>query len=135
DADDGDDHGDGHGHGKAKGHHKKQVARGGGSSGIVKGDFNGDGFADLAIGVPEKDTPSTVANSGAVIVIYGSADGLVAPPNLSLIPRIQFWSQNSPGVPGASEPSDHFGSALASGDFNGDGFSDLAIGAPDEIGV
>jgi hypothetical protein len=48
------------------------------------------------------------------------------------VPASQFWSQNSPGVPGTSEAGDRFGSALAAGDFNGDGFSDLAVGIPGE---
>jgi len=38
-------------------------------------DFNGDGFADLAVGVPDEDV-GAVANAGAVNVIYGSAAGL-----------------------------------------------------------
>jgi hypothetical protein len=49
--------------GKAKGIEKRCLSAGS-SSGIAKGDFNGDGFADLAIGVPGKDTPSTVKDSG-----------------------------------------------------------------------
>ena len=69
-----------------------------------------------------------VFSSGAVIVIYGSANGLVA--SDSGAPASQFWSQNAAGIPGASELGDRFGYALASGDFNDDGFSDLAIGAP-----
>lgn len=105
---------------------------GGNSSGVAKGDFNGDGFADLAIGVPGKNTPASVENSGAVVVIYGSAGGLVAPTTTGGTPRVQFWSQNASGVPGTSEVGDFFGSALASGDFNGDGVSDLAIGVPGE---
>src|SRR5947207_12085045 len=48
----------------------------GSSSGIAKSDFNGDGFADLAIGIPAEDTPASKRDSGAVIVIYGSANGL-----------------------------------------------------------
>jgi hypothetical protein len=106
---------------------------GGSSNGIAKGDFNGDGFADLAIGVPGEETPSGVPSSGAVIVIYGSASGLTATdPN---VPASQFWSQNATGVPGTSEAGDGFGSALAAGDFNDDGFSDLAIGAPADVSV
>src|SRR5581483_1330836 len=108
----------------------KKCPQGGSSSGIAKADFNGDGFADLAIGVPDEDTPAEVENSGAVIVIYGSANGLTATDPTK--PASQFWSQNSPGVPGTSEDGDHFGSALAAGDFNGDGFSDLAIGSAGE---
>ena len=109
----------------------KHCPQAGSSSGVAKGDFNGDGFADLAIGEPFEDTPSTEPDAGAVIVIYGSANGLTATGGAG-IPASQFWSQNSPGVPGASESGDHFGSALAAGDFNGDGFSDLAIGAEGE---
>jgi hypothetical protein len=110
----------------------KELHPRGSSSGIAKGDFNGDGFADLAIGVPGEDTPAGVFSSGAVIVIYGSASGLVAPTTPGLIPAAQFWSQKSDGtrIPDVSELADRFGSALAAGDFNGDGFSDLAIGAP-----
>ena len=101
----------------------------GSSSGIAKGDFNGDGFADLAIGVPGKNIPATELDTGAVIVIYGSATGLTAAGDTN-IPASQFWAQNSADVPGASEEGDRFGSALAAGDFNGDGKSDLAVGAP-----
>src|SRR2546422_3348547 len=126
-----DQHGKALGHEKEKGHEKKRHRAGSSSSGIAKGDFNGDGFADLAIGVPEKNTPVGVVNSGAVIVIYGSANGLTTTD--PTVPAAQFWSQNTPGVPGVSHAGDHFGSALAAGDFNDDGISDLAIRAPDKI--
>src|SRR6202040_3090511 len=58
----------------------KEIRKGalvkGSSSGIAKGDFNGDGFADLAIGLPHEDTPVGTVDSGAVIVIYGGPLGL-----------------------------------------------------------
>jgi hypothetical protein len=114
----------------------RRCARNGSSSGIARGDFNGDGFGDLAIGVPHRDT-SGVANSGAVVIVYGSSSGLNAAgaPATALLPAVpasQLWTQSTFGVASASEAGDRFGAALASGDFNGDTFSDLAIGVPGE---
>jgi hypothetical protein len=90
-------------------------------SALAAGDFDGDGFVDLAIGVPgEKVSGATAA--GAVNVLYGRATGLHASGD-------QFWTQSSIGLGDGSERNDFFGSALVSGDFDGDGFADLAIGA------
>jgi hypothetical protein len=94
------------------------------SSGVARGDFNGDGASDLAVGVPFEDVGSAV-DAGAVNIIYGTVDGLKSAGN-------QFWSQSSAGVSGGSETGDQFGRSLASGDFNGDHISDLAIGVPGE---
>jgi hypothetical protein len=84
---------------------------------LASGDYNGDGRADLAVGAPGENT-----FSGVVHVLYGSATGLTAAGS-------QLWSQDSPAVAGAAEVDDQFGSALAAGDFAGDGRTDLAIGA------
>ena len=109
----------------------KKCPDGGSSSGIARGDFNGDGVADLAVGIPNEDTGG-VNNVGAVNIIYGSAATGLLPNGSALVPPSQLWSQGSEGVPETNQTDDRFGAALAAGDFNGDGFSDLAIGAPGE---
>jgi FG-GAP repeat len=91
---------------------------------LAAGDFNNDGFIDLAIGVPGEDI-GTIADAGAVTVLYGSATGLSGS-------GAQLFSQDSGGVLGAAEAGDGFGSALGVGDFDNDGFADLAIGVPSE---
>ena len=47
----------------------------------------------------------------------------------------QVLTQDSPGVPDTAESGDNFGVALASGDFDHDGFADLAVGVElEEVG-
>ena len=67
-------------------------------------DFNGDGFADLAIGAAGEDV-GAATDAGAVNVQYGSSTGLPGPGG-------QLFTQNSPGVGGTAESGDGFGSAL-----------------------
>ena len=88
------------------------------------GDFDNDGFDDLAIGIPAKDVDNAV-DAGSVHVIYGSSSGLTTSGD-------QVVTQNTPGVLDTAEASDRFGFALAAGDFNDDGFVDLAVGVPGE---
>ena len=56
---------------------------------------------------------------------YDSAAGL-------FLSHRQWFTQNTPHVPGANETGDHFGFALSAADFNGDHRADLAVGAPEE---
>jgi hypothetical protein len=96
-------------------------------SSLSAGDFNGDGFDDLAIGVTQEDVDTgrgTIGEAGAINVLYGSSNGLSA---TSLTPN-QFWTQDSPDVNDVPEEGDLFGSSLSAGDFNGDEKDDLAIG-------
>ncbi|MCX4243617.1 FG-GAP repeat protein [Paraliomyxa miuraensis] len=87
---------------------------------LAAGDFDDDGYADLAIGAPLEDVGAQ-SNAGSVNVLYGSASGLSASGN-------QLWNQDSTGIQGVAEANDRFGVRLASGDFDGDGHDDLAIG-------
>jgi hypothetical protein len=95
-------------------------------SALSADDFDGDGFCDLAVGVPGESVGGA-PRAGAVNVLYGSANGLRGAGD-------QFFTQKSLDVAGGAERKDRFGSTLASGDFNNDGFADLAIGAPQEDG-
>jgi FG-GAP repeat len=91
-------------------------------SALTMGDFDGDGYDDLAVGVPFEDN-NVATDFGATNVLYGSPSGLTDTGD-------QFWSQDSADVNGVieDEDSDWFASALAAGDFNGDGRDDLGIG-------
>jgi hypothetical protein len=70
------------------------------------GDFDGNGIADLAVGVPDETTVGGVHFAGALNTL------------LSFVPRGlsgaggQYWNQSSPGVPDFPEPEDHFAAAL-----------------------
>lgn len=92
-------------------------------SALDSADFNGDRYADLAIGVPG-ETMAGVDRCGAVEILYGSPAGLRARGS-------RLWYLGSPRVPGEAGVIAQFGTALAAGDFDGDGFADLAIGAPE----
>jgi hypothetical protein len=89
---------------------------------VAMGDFNNDGYDDLAIGIPGA-TINGQAGAGAVQIFYGSPQGLTNS-------GVQNLSRASAGIPGAPELNANFGASLAVGDFDGDGYADLAIGIP-----
>jgi FG-GAP repeat protein len=90
---------------------------------LATGDFNGDGYADLAIGAPYMSEGGP-DEAGAVFVLYGSRVGLRASTEQV------FTEGDAHGVPGVAQTVDNFGWALAARDINGDGRSDLAVGVP-----
>jgi hypothetical protein len=87
------------------------------------GDFDGDGFDDLVVGIPFEDLPvaggGTIQNAGQVVVAYGGA----GVPTLGLV---QHWREGD--LQGNPSALDAFGSSLVAGDFDGDGHDELAIG-------
>lgn len=91
---------------------------------LAVGDFDADGYGDLAVGAYAEDV-GAVIDAGAVNVLYGSEAGLTAA-------GTQLWTQDTPRIPNFAEEGDEFSAGLGAGDFNGDGFADLAIGARGE---
>lgn len=88
-------------------------------------DFDGDRDADLAIGVPREDIEAAAADAGAVVVLYGS-------PGVGLDTAYdEEWEDGTLG--GRPETNDELGASLAAGDFNNDGFLDLAVGVPGQV--
>ena len=84
-----------------------------GSSVSTAGDVNGDGYADVIIGCPNFTNGEN--NEGRALLFQGSSTGLSGTPN---------WINES------NQVLANFGnSVFTAGDINGDGFSDVIIGA------
>ena len=91
---------------------------------FATGDFDGDGFDDLAVAGAD-DGVGSVPTAGVVNILFGTATGLDDAGN-------QMLHQDLDGNGDPAEASDRFGAAMVAADFDGDGFDDLAVGAPGE---
>jgi len=92
---------------------------------LACGDFNNDGYDDLAVGAPGESIGNS--KSGAVYLFKGGKDKLTPWKSID-----QQSKTNKGNALGNNEKNDQFGFTLVSGDFNFDGYDDLAIGAPGE---
>ncbi|MFE3741764.1 FG-GAP and VCBS repeat-containing protein [Streptomyces sp. NPDC059134] len=84
------------------------------------GDLNKDGYQDLVTGHP---------GNNRIYVAYGGPNGVAT------TPKARSYTQASAGVPGLDEEGDRFGSALAIGDTDQDGYDDVIVGASYETGA
>ncbi|MGA4849513.1 FG-GAP-like repeat-containing protein [Streptomyces sp. G5(2025)] len=96
-------------------------------SSISAGDVNGDGYADVAVGIPGEDIES-VRDAGSTVLLKGSRAGLTGT-------GAQAFQQSTAGVPGVSEKDDTFGGQVLLSDTNKDGEADLTATAPLEDGT
>jgi len=83
---------------------------------MAAGDVNGDGYADLLVGEPQWSNGQS--GEGRVSLYLGGPGGPVASP---------AWSYES------NTANAQAGASVAIGDFNGDGFMDIAFSAPGTI--
>lgn len=83
-----------------------------GGSLSVTGDFNGDGLADLVVGMPGYSNGAS--NEGAVYVYYGTVDGYPSTPDYTYETNTVYG---------------FVGSSPIAADINGDGYDDLVVGA------
>ena len=90
------------------------------------GDVNGDGYADLILGMPLWEDSGPHADEGVMLIYHGGPSGISSNQSASVTVAADTVIEGNPSPHGSIE----FGNRVAGiGDVNGDGFSDVVVGA------
>ncbi|MCX4864698.1 FG-GAP-like repeat-containing protein [Streptomyces sp. NBC_00257] len=93
---------------------------------LALGDTDGDGYPDIATGLPGEGI-NGIREAGRVLVLKGGPKGVSGAGS-------KEFGQYTAGVPGVAEAGDQFGAALALGDYDGKGRAEMVVGDPTENG-
>jgi Tol biopolymer transport system component len=93
---------------------------------VALADYNHDGYLDLFVGMPA-DSAGNVGQAGRVVMAPSSPLGpFFTGPFYHILPT----NLDAAAMGGTRTAGGHLGRTMVSCDFNGDGFRDLAVGAP-----
>lgn len=95
---------------------------------VSAADINDDGMDDAIIGARDADGPKEIRqNIGEAYILYGGGAGIGSTIDLA---GDELASESVDAVIYGADPGDSSGFTVGAGDFNGDGVSDVAVGAP-----
>lgn len=89
---------------------------------LAAGDFNHDGYTDIAAGVPGGKQTGADKYPGNVLILFGGQHGL-SKHHMQRFDEAMAYPK--------TRDVDSFGTSIAAGDLNGDGYTDLVVDAPD----